>query len=132
MKKKYEFKENLKYYYMFAMRGEYTAKTNLPYLDIQNPQQQGLINNTMFSNYVRRFNWGMDIGGGIERPITELITGFVEFTLSPDFSFQYRFANLGVTQNPTGTTNSVFTSGFKNLSMELSVGVRFWHKVIYE
>lgn len=131
MKKKYDYANDLKYYYLFGMRGEFTAKTNLPYLDVQNPKQQQQINNTMFSNYVRRFNWGMDIGGGLERPFSELVTGFLEFRISPDFSFQYRFANLGTTPN-TGIASSVFTNGFKNLSLELSLGIRFWNKVIYE
>ena len=131
MKKRYNYRSEMKYYYLFGLRGEYTIKTNLPYLDIQNPKQQGLINNTMFSNYVRRFNWGMDIGGGLERSLSELVVGFLEFTVSPDFSFQYRFANLGTTPT-SGIANSVFTNGFKNLSLELSLGIRFWNKVIYE
>ena len=131
MKKRFDYRNDMKYYYLFGLRGEYTAKTNLPYLDIQNPKQQTLVNNTMFSNYVRRFNWGMDIGGGLERPFSELVVGFLEFAVSPDFSFQYRFANLGTTPT-SGIANSVFTNGFKNLSLELSLGLRFWNKVIYE
>jgi hypothetical protein len=127
MKKKGDYRENIKYFYSFAMRGELTVGSNLPYLDQVNPQNNQNTNfNSYFSNNIRPFNWGMDIGGGFEKPLSELLTGFIQFTLSPDLSYQYRVGSI----SPTGGAGGV--SGHRNLSMELSVGVRFWHKVIYE
>ncbi len=128
IKKRGDYSDKLKYFYSFGMRGEFTFKTNLPYLDLTTPQnnQNNVFNNYYFSNYVRPLNWGMDIGGGFEKKISELILGFVEFTLSPDLSYQYRTSNV----NSTGGFAGV--GGHRNLSMELSVGCRFWQKVIYE
>lgn len=68
----------------------------------------------------------MDISGGFEKQMTDLIIGFLEFTVSPDLSLQYGQA----IQSPGGGIAGGST--FRNLSLELSLGFRFWNKVIYE
>jgi hypothetical protein len=125
MKKKGDYRDDIKYFYSFAMRGELTVGSNLPHLDINNPRNNVGNFNNYYSNYIRPFNWGMDIGGGFEKKFSELRTGFIQLTLSPDLSFQYREANFT-------SGGGISVGGHRNLSIELSVGVRFWNKVIYE
>jgi hypothetical protein len=128
VKHKRDYTENAKTYYLLGLRGEYTVGSNLPRLDLNNPNNptNNQFGNGMYANYVRPLNWGMDLGAGIEKKITELITGFAEITFSPDFSYQYRL--LG----PSGSGGGASVSGLRNTSIELSVGVNFWRKVIYE
>jgi hypothetical protein len=120
MKKRSPYREKTKVFYAFAMRGEFNVGSNLPDLNsIQSGQQN--TNYGYLSNNIRPFVWGMDIGGGVEKVLSERVIGFLEFMVSPDLSLQYGRA----VPNGGGTT-------YRNLSLELSLGFRFWNKVIYE
>jgi hypothetical protein len=122
MKKRNSSDGKIRKFYAFAMRGEVNVGSNLP--DRNNPQQvQQSSNYGFFSNNIRPFVWGMDISGGFEKQVTNLVIGFLEFTVSPDLSLQY---GLPIQSPSGGGTTS------RNLSLELSLGFRFWNKVIYE
>ena len=125
LKKRSSYSEKIKRFYAFAMRGEVNVGSNLP--DINNPQQvQQSSNYSYLSNNIRPFVWGMDISAGVEKTLSERMIGFLEFTISPDLSLQYGQA----IQSPGGGITGGTTA--RNLSLELSLGFRFWNKVIYE
>lgn len=133
VKKKSDYRNDAKYFYSFAMRGEWTVKTNLPYVDLDDPSKStGSGYFSLLDNYVRRLNWGMDIGGGFEKKLSELTVGFIEFTISPDLSRQYRLIGGLTYRDFLGNIQTLPSQEARNLSIELSVGIRFWHKVIYE
>jgi hypothetical protein len=132
-KSKREQSEGLSYYYALGMRGEVTVKTNLDRIDLNNPQQSFLSAYVPIDNNVRRFNFGFDIAGGVEKKFTEFTTGFLELTISPDFSRQYiQFPIAGVTDPFTRQPITVPGQSIRNFTIELSLGVRFMRKVIYE
>jgi hypothetical protein len=97
LKKRSPYRDKMKKFYAFAMRGEFNVGSNLAHLDLTKPPTYS--RSSLYSNYIRPFVWGMDISGGIEKPLAEQILGFLEFTISPDLSFQYSYASL----NSTGT-----------------------------
>jgi hypothetical protein len=125
VKKRISGDQKMKKFYAFAMRGEFNVGSNLTHLDLTKPPVYS--RSYLYSNNIRPFVWGMDISGGFEKPLTDLIIGFLEFTVSPDLSAQYREAYI----NSTGSGIGGVTS-YRNLSLELSLGFRFWNKVIYE
>lgn len=113
-------------YYAFGLRGEYTIKSNLPHFDPNSSIVPVNYGYGYYDNYVRKLNWGFDISGGIEKSFSELLTGVAELTLSPDISRQYRQLSISSTGGSAGVNEA------RNLSIELSVGIKFWRKVIYE
>lgn len=132
-KSKREQNEDLSYYYAFGMRGEVTVKTNLQRIDTENPGQNFVSAFEPIDNNVRRLNFGFDIAGGVERKISEFTTGFLELTISPDFSRQYQqFPIQGIRDPWSGNLTTIPGQSIRNLSLELSLGLKFLRKVIYE
>ncbi len=129
-KQKKEFKENIKAYYLFGIRADYTLGTNLDEYEVFN----NAINTLYYpiNAYVRKFNYGATIGGGFEFGITELIAGIVEITVNPDFSKQYVQPPIQNVYDPY-TRNSRTLPGLNivNNTIELTVGVRFLHEIEY-
>lgn len=132
-KSKREQSEDLGYYYAFGLRGELTVKTNLDRIDTEKTQQNYLSAYVPIDNNVRRLNFGFDIAGGVEKKISEFTTGFLELTISPDFSRQYQQFPIQNVRDPwSGATITIPGQSIRNLTLELSVGMRFLRKVIYE
>jgi len=136
-KQKYDFKAQSKVYYMFGVRGDYTASTQLrpDFLNDQNDPfflSYALI--YPFDDFVRKWNYGVTFGGGMEIPLSEFISGILEFTINPDFKRQYdqpRIENI-INPNPNTTNNSVLRERqIRNITFELTVGFRFLHKIEY-
>lgn len=128
VKQKFEFKENIKYYYGFGLRGEYTINTNL--------QKSGDVYSLYFPiddpNTVRRFNGGMDFIGGFEMKFSETIGGILQFTISPDVTKQYFQLAIPNIRDPySGQNTTIPAQDIRNLSLEISLGIRFLRKVIY-
>ncbi len=121
---------NAKAYYLIAIRGEYTLWTNLGKYEDQN-------NTYLFlpvEGLVRRFNYGVTVGGGFEWSFGELVGGVLEFSVSPDFSYQYRQPPLEGVPNPNlsqGGTINIPERQIRNLSFEVSLGLRFLRIVEY-
>lgn len=125
--------EDMNYYYAFGMRGELTVKTNLQRIDTEKPGQSFVSAYEPIDNNVRRLNFGFDIAGGVEKKMSEYVTGFLELTLSPDFSRQYQQFPIQNVRDPwSGQLTTVPGQSIRNLTLELSLGVRFLRKVIYE
>lgn len=119
-----------KAYYMVGIRGDYTIGTNLDdYDDIA-------VGNSRlfypFNDAVRRFNYGLSGGAGIEFMFKDLIGGIIEFSLSPDFSFQYQQPAIGSVYDPfTGGDRTLPERRIRNFTAEISVGFRFLRIVEY-
>lgn len=119
VKSKKQLKENLKSNVFFGLRGEYTVKTKF---EIYEPLKDG----------TRKINWGIDAGMGLEWMFAEHMGAIVEFRISPDVSRQI-FVPVyhGLTDPFTGNTYSTQEQNIRNVSFELSVGLRFLRKVVY-
>ncbi len=116
-----------KAYYMIGIRGDYTLSTNLNEYEFFSAYF-----NYPVDDFVQKFNYGGTIGGGLEFPFAELISGLVEFTVNPDFSYQYRQGQINGVRNPvTGNNSSIGERLIRNVTLELTVGLRFLRKVIY-
>ncbi len=114
-------------FFTVGLRGEYTVGTNL----------ESAARNTLFvssypqKEFVRKFQYGLSISGGYEFPFSELIGGFVEFSVHPDLSLQY-FRPDFPAFDPYQRINIVVPEqGIRNTSFELSIGFKFLKKVEY-
>ncbi|HNA40489.1 MAG TPA: hypothetical protein PLP81_00250 [Saprospiraceae bacterium] len=125
-KKKYGFGSNFAYY-LLGLRGDYTLKTNF--------DQYKEINKYYFfypdDVYVKKWNYGVTVGGGFEFPFSELVRGIVEFTVNPDFSKQYRQPPITNIINGLGQVYNVPERQISNVTIELTVGMRFMNKIEY-
>ena len=125
-KQKFDFQENAKIYYLFGLRGEYTLGDNL--------EDYQAINNGFYPypSGVRKINMGLTVGGGIEMMFSELVGGFLEVAIAPDITAQYRQQEIGGVRNPyTGNTQTLPERTIRNLSFEVSLGIRLLRIVEY-
>ncbi len=119
-------------YYLFGVRGDYTVSTNF--------EEFKDLNNSFFGSFpsdqfVQPWNYGVTIGGGWEFPFTDLFSGTLEFTVNPDFSRQYFQPPIQNVINPFvpgGPLTSIPERRISNIALEVTLGLRFLHKVIYE
>jgi hypothetical protein len=118
-KRRYDFGRN-KAYYMLGLRGEYTAYTKLDgFLDTY----EGLENKVL---------GGVIFGGGLELPLGRFVSGIFEASVSPDFTKQ-----IFLPPQDTGYTdlngNEIILpeQNVTNVSIELSIGLRFLREVTY-
>lgn len=132
-KKKLNSLGNMTPYYMLGVRGEYTVKTNLAQFEKYNKCYP--IYPFDKKEYIKKFNYGAIFGGGFEFPFTDLIGGLLEFTINPDFSRQYEQPPISgiINQCSSGTNQPINISERKitNITFEISLGLRFLHKVEY-
>ena len=113
-------------YYLLGIRLEYTLSTNLSDYE----QYQSVFYPIEF--YVNKFNYGFVVGGGYEFNFSELYGGFVEFTISPDVSKQYDQPRIPNVISPyNGNTITISERQIRNLSLEITFGMRFLRKVEY-
>jgi len=123
-------KDNLSYYYLFGMRGEFTLGTNLD--EYQENFPVGIANYFPTDTYVRRINYGVTVGGGFEFVFSDFVSGIIELTVNPDFSKQYRRFAIDNVYNPYSMQNGTLPEQeLSNTTIELSVGMRFIRKVEY-
>ena len=112
------FGDNDRFFYLLALRGEYTLAFKL---------SQNFVG---FDRYVRRFNYGLDVGGGVQFPLG-VHMGFVQVMFQPDASkqiYSQPFYGYDYQGNPrTYPEQKVF-----NYSFELSVGLRILGNAEYE
>jgi hypothetical protein len=122
-----------KVYYLLGIRGDYTLSTQL---GPRVPNQYDIY--TVYypiPEFVRKINYGLTVGGGIEVPFSELVGALLEFTVNPDFSFQYNQPPLEniINPNPFAPRGNITLPERRstNLTFEVSLGFRFLRKVIY-
>lgn len=132
-KQKFPFTGAGKLYYMLGVRGDYTLSTNLAqYNDFNEQNPAYAIFPFDDREFIREFNYGLTLGGGMELPFTELVGMILELTVNPDFSLQYQQPAIpNVTDPFTGTQRTLPERKVRNLTLELTLGFRFLHKIEY-
>ena len=131
LKKDFSDRGNSKLYYLLGVRGEYTIGTNLDEYEAENIFLGGPV--YPFDEAVRKLNYGVTAGAGIEFPFSEFIGGILEFTISPDFSDQYQqIAFTGnAYQNGSLIQRNYPARNIRNTVLEVSLGFKFLHKIEY-
>ncbi|MEN0048406.1 MAG: hypothetical protein AAF806_15190 [Bacteroidota bacterium] len=130
VKQKYQMRGLLKSYYMVGVRGDYTINTNLQQYEAINLQFGTLF--YPLDAFVQKWNVGALLGGGFEFPFSELIGSSIELTINPDFTFAYRQPQLNGVYNPfTGNNQTISERLIRNVTVELTFGMRFLRKVVY-
>lgn len=122
------------FYYGLGVRVEYTVGTNLDIFRerFENIYGPNVLIGYPIDEFVRKWNYGITVLGGLEWHWTEFIAGVAELRVSPDFSSQYLQPPIGNAYDPvTGNTRSYNEQKAYNISIELSVGMRFLRKIIY-
>lgn len=107
-----------KWYYLLGLRLDYTLSYDLQFYP-------------GFGEGVRRWNYGVTIGGGYQWNVSEHIGLIFEANFHPDFSRQIyvppaRFINFF-----TGELELWPEQNIRNVALEISVGIRFLRKVEY-
>ena len=132
-KQKFDFRSNNKLYYILGVRLDYTVNTNLSDFNEQNAYCP--IFPLDSPDFINSWNYGVIFGGGWQFPFSDYIEGFIEFTVNPDFSFQYRQPEIGnIICRSSFNSNQNYTiqqREIRNLTFEITVGCRFLHKVEY-
>lgn len=125
VKKRFESYSVNQPYYMFGVRLEYTLNTNL---------DQYLIYGGYFplDPFVNKFNYGPIGGVGYEMQFSEFVGAFLEFSISPDISYQYEQPELANIISPIdGRVRNIRSQTIRNISFEISFGMRLLRKITY-
>ena len=132
-KQKFDLGLSSSLYYLLGIRGDYTLSTQLRPSFIEEDDPYAFI--YPFDDFVNKFNYGIIVGGGIEFPFSEYVAGVLELTVNPDFSKQYNQPEIRNVINPNpGGGNNLITipeRQITNLTMEITLGIRFLHKIEY-
>ncbi len=105
-------------YYVLGLRGEYTFATNL-----EKESSLGFL--PLSNGYVKRFLYGVTIGGGFEYQWKDDKLIFLEVNFNPDLSKQYEQLVILQYTDSFGQKRTLPTQEVRNISLELSVGIRF-------
>jgi hypothetical protein len=119
------------YYWMFGVRGEYTLSTNLGDYHQENDPLELFNLIHPFPEAVRKINYGIVVGGGVDFMFSELVGGTLELSVSPDFSNQYQSIAFEYFDINLGNTRRIAERNIKNVSIELSLGIRLLRIVEY-
>ena len=129
-KRKYDLSDKMKGYYLFGLRGDYTLGTNLDDYRTANEFNGGLYYPD--NGFVRKYNYGMTIGGGFEFALGELVGLLLDITVNPDFSYQYKQPAIQNVRNPnTGQNTTIPERTIRNTTFEVTAGFRLLRKVEY-
>ncbi|MEM1327805.1 MAG: hypothetical protein AAGI23_17720 [Bacteroidota bacterium] len=121
---------DIKTYYLFGVRGDYTINTNLDEYEFLTQRFGPSI--YPLDAFVQRFNYGVTLGGGFEYPVSDLVSGLLELTINPDLSNQYRQPQIPGVYNPfTGNNTTLSERLIKNVTFEVTLGLRLLRKVVY-
>jgi hypothetical protein len=112
-------------YWTIGLRGEYTVFTNL---------DKFAQFNTLFypdDQFLIPFVYGFNFGGGFEAEMSEFVKFFVDLSVQPDLSVQYRQPPVRV-PDPFNVGNSINLGlrEARNMTIELRVGISFLNKVV--
>ena len=127
-KKKFKSTGSWTSYYHVGIRGEYNLGT-----DFGNASTNvGTAAFFPIPELTNKFVYGISGGAGLEYFMSEFVSPFIELTISPDLSFQYRQPSIGNVTNPfTGVVGPIPEREIRNMSIELTIGFKFLRKVVY-
>ncbi len=129
-KRKYDLSDAMKGYYLFGLRGDYTVGTNLDQYKEANSFNGGLFYPD--NGFVRKWNYGVTLGGGFEFAFGELVGALLEITVNPDFSYQYKQPAIPNVRDPyTGQNRTIQERTIRNVTFEITAGFRLLRKVEY-
>ena len=116
-------------YYMLGVRGDYTVSTNLERYE----ELSAFYATFPVDGFVRRWGYGVTVGGGLEIPFGELSGGLLELTVNPNFSRQYYQPPITDVIDPfrPGNTINLRERNIYNITIELTMGIRFVNKIVY-
>lgn len=112
-------------YYYLGGRAEYTASTNLGAIG------QFSVYNLVDESFVRKFNYGLTIGGGFQYDLSKTRVLFLEASINPDASRQYDQRVSVVITNPNPSqfnpnqTITIQPQEVRNISLEIKIGLKF-------
>ena len=122
-KQKFQLSDYTSYYYLFGIRGDYTLKTRF-----EDGRNFGIVDD----QYVRKFNGGLIVGGGLEYQFADLVGGMIELTINPDFTRQYEQLPINNVTSPNSQNSFTLRENIaRNTTVELSIGIRFTRKIEY-
>ncbi len=130
-KQKFPFGQEMQAYYMVGVRGEYTINTNLDEYHPENDPFRVVNLIHPFDELTRHWQYGIIAGGGIEFMFADLVGGMIELSISPDLSQQYFQAETPYNDPFTGNPRTLSAREIRNVSIELSIGLRFLRIVEY-
>ncbi len=116
-KQKMEVFTESRLYYLVGVRGDFNVKAEF---------DRGIYDN--FSDHINKFTFGVTVGGGLEVPLSTHTGIFFELSVSPDFSNQIYIPPHRSFWDPNRMNPE---QKVINIAVELSVGMRFLHEVIY-
>lgn len=127
IKKRLDISRSPTLYYQAGIRGEYTIGTNLSEFDGSN------ISGTFpVEAFVRKFNYGITVGGGFEFDFGQNFQPFLEFNFMPDLSAQYdQFESFEFLDPFTNIIRTIPARSVRNISLEVTLGLKFLREVIY-
>jgi hypothetical protein len=113
--------EGSKWYYGIGLRGEYTLSQMS---DNLSEEAQGVA--------VQRWLWGVTFQTGLEWHLSEYVAGILELSVHPDLSRQM-FIPRQTLRPISGSSQArtVSEQSPTNVTVELTIGLRFLHKVRY-
>ena len=117
-------------YYFVGVRAEYQLSNNLEAIQIRY-SSTALATNFPLPGFVRNWTYGLSLGAGIEFLGSEYVAPALELTISPDIGLQYESPALPVVNPSTGQGTTLPERKIRNITLELSLVVRFFRKVIY-
>jgi len=116
-KQKFEIFDDSRLYYLVGVRGDYNLKA-----DFDRSFYEGV------KDQINKFTFGVTVGGGLEIPLSHHLGIFFELTVAPDFSNQIYIPSHRNFRDPNRMNPE---QKVINVAIELSVGMRFLHEVIY-
>ena len=127
-------------FYGLGVRADYTVGTSLGNIDLGDDVISSYYQ--MMYQYpvpenVKHFNYGLYLSGGMEFPFSEYIGGIVELSINPDISRQYfspEIRNVVIRNeydDRNGQTVTLPSQTIRNVTIELSLGIKFLRKIIY-
>lgn len=129
-KQKFDIGGNRKLFYAGGVRGEYTLSTNLKDLVDNNPF---LVTFYPQDAFVRRWIFGISVGGGVEWMFRDLVGVQLNVWVHPDATLQYNQPPIPNVINPNfpGTTTTIPERRIRNVALEATLGLRLLRKVEY-
>ncbi|TNE68457.1 MAG: hypothetical protein EP344_01280 [Bacteroidetes bacterium] len=130
-KQKFPFGDRGRYFYYGGIRGDYTVSTNIDELTESKPPQYTIY--YPYEGAMNRWMAGVSLGGGIEFPFSELVGGQLTLSVHPDFLLQYNQPAIANVIDPfyPGQTTTIPERRIRNITVELSFGLRLLRKVVY-
>lgn len=116
-KQKFEIFNDSRLYYLVGLRGDYNLKT-----EFDRSFYEGI------SDQINKFTFGLTVGGGLEVPLSYYTGIFFQLSVSPDFTNQIYIPPQRSFWDPNRMAPE---QKVLNVAIELSVGMRFLHEVVY-